>query len=372
MTQRKICFQHFIQCQEGGILLTWAVLMPVIAGMLGLGLETGTWYLTKRDLQSAADAAAMAGAFETDATSRDSTARNSATHNGYGSSNHVTVTVNNPPASGSYSTNPNAVEVILSQPQTTLFAGLFMSGQPVINVRAVALRNTTPGNGGGCVLALNPTGNPSISTSGTTNVSMPNCTLVANSNNAQAIQIKGGAVASVNGLYTLGGYSVSNNATLNSTATPVTNATNPVSDPYQSLSVPNQGCNYNSSPNGSSLSPGVYCGGLTIGSHSNVTMQPGVYVVKGGNFQVNSGAVLNGSGVTIILTGSGTTYSTVSINGGSTVNLSAPTSGTYAGVAFYQDRNAPNLSSNFNGGSGMNITGAIYMPKGSVSFNGGN
>jgi hypothetical protein len=149
---------------------------------------------------------------------------------------------------------------------------------------------------------------------------------------------------------------------------------NSIADPYHSLTVPsNQSCNYTGTPSGSTLSPGVYCGGLSIGSHDNVTLQPGVYVVKGGNFQVNSGAQLSGTGVTIILTGSGNSYSSAIINGGSTVNLSGPTTGTYAGVTLYQDRNAPaGSNSNLNGGSGMNITGAIYMPSGSVTFSGGN
>jgi len=374
MAHTPLSCGRFIQCQHGGIMIAWAILLPVIAGMMGLGVETGTWYLKKRDLQAVADVAAIAGAFEITPTSRDTSARNSVINNGFSSATRVTVSVNNPPASGSLVGDNNAVEVILSQPQSLLFSSLFLSAQPIINVRAVALKNTTPANNGGCVLALNPTGNPAINTSGTTNISMPNCTIVANSNDPRAIQLRGGAVIDVNALYTRGNYDVSNNATLNMSSTAITNAANPVSDPYQNLAVPsNASCNYNNTPGGSSLSPGVYCGGLNIGSHANVTLRPGVYVVKGGDFRVNSGAVLNGTDVTIILTGSNGTYSTASINGGSTVNLSAPTSGNYAGIAFYQDRNAnAGTSSTFNGGSGMNITGAIYMPQGSVSFNGGN
>jgi hypothetical protein len=54
------------------------------------------------------------------------------------------------------------------------------------------------------------------------------------------------------------------------------------------------------------------------------------------------------------------------------VNLTAPTSGATAGLAFFQDRNAPTgVDNNFTGGSTMNIEGAIYLPNETVNFAGG-
>jgi hypothetical protein len=58
----------------------------------------------------------------------------------------------------------------------------------------------------------------------------------------------------------------------------------------------------------------------------------------------------------------------------STFELSAPTSGTYKGIALFQTRN-PNLDQSkvhqFNSGSGMKISGTVYMRYGVLHFNGG-
>src|SRR5262249_16765835 len=60
------------------------------------------------------------------------------------------------------------------------------------------------------------------------------------------------------------------------------------------------------------------------------------------------------------------------INGGATVNLSAPASGSTAGIVMFGDRNMPvGTSFKFNGGAMQDLEGAVYLPKGSVSFAGG-
>jgi hypothetical protein len=69
--------------------------------------------------------------------------------------------------------------------------------------------------------------------------------------------------------------------------------------------------------------------------------------------------------------GASSTVATVNMNGGATVNITAPTSGTYAGVMFYQDRTATNVTTNqVNGNASSKFQGAIYMPKQDVQFSG--
>ncbi len=359
--------------QQGSVMVLWALTLSATVGMIGIGLETGNWYLTKRNLQSSTDAAAIGAAYENNSTARTSSASTEMTRNGFGSSAGVTVTVNNPPLNGSYTTNSNAVEVIASQPQPTMFSAVLMSQTPVITVRSVAVRQTA---GNACVLALNSLSADTLLASGSAILNMPNCMIAANSTNNGAIDIKGNSTVTVQGLYTPGSYSVNGSAVLTSSTTPVTDG-NPLPDPYSSLAIPSySGCDYNnySTNNTITINPGVYCGGFSLNAHADVTMNPGVYIMDSGSFSINGQATLTGTGVTIILTSStGSSYPTVSINGGAEVNLTAPTSGTYSGMAFYQDRNAPlNNSNSFNGGSTMNINGSVYFPKGQTTFNGGN
>src|SRR5579875_453246 len=144
------------------------------------------------------------------------------------------------------------------------------------------------------------------------------------------------------------------------------------------MAIPSySGCNqtnYSLAPNTTAtIAPGVYCGGMNI--QGNLTLQPGTYIIDGGNFTVNAQAAITGTGVTIILTSSsGTNYGTVTINGGATVSLTAPAAGAAAGVpgiALWIDRNAPLATDYLNGGSNQNINGVIYMPSQQVSFKGG-
>lgn len=370
--------QLFLKCkqlysdQQGSILVLWALTLTATIGMIGLGLETGNWYLVKRNLQSAADVAAIGGAYEATSDARTSVARTEMSRNGFSSSNGVTITINNPPTSGSYTSSNNAVEIIASQPQSKMFSAVLMSQTPTVRVRSVAIRNTA---GTACILALNSLSADTLVETGTATLNMPSCMVAANSSNNGAISVGGHSTMNVQGLYTPGGYSVTGSASFTSATTPVTDG-NPLIDPYANLAMPTpSGCNYTNYNSNSSvtLNPGTYCSGFSLNAGANVTLNPGTYIFDRGTFSINGQATLTGTGVTIIFTSStGSNHAQASINGGAIVNLSAPTSGTYKGVAFYQNRNAStNNDNSFNGGSTMNINGAMYFPRGHTIFNGG-
>jgi hypothetical protein len=61
----------------------------------------------------------------------------------------------------------------------------------------------------------------------------------------------------------------------------------------------------------------------------------------------------------------------MNVNGGATLNLTAPNSGTYSGVLFYQDRlGSGNTTNLLNGNASSVIQGAIYFPSETLQFNG--
>jgi hypothetical protein len=121
------------------------------------------------------------------------------------------------------------------------------------------------------------------------------------------------------------------------------------------------------------LNPGVWCNGVSFTNDAQIKLNPGVYYVNGGNFNVGGAVNMTGTGVTIILTGSGSQYANATIGNGATVTLAAPTTGTTAGLAIVGDPNAPSStpSSSFGGGATMNITGALYFPTETVQFTNG-
>jgi hypothetical protein len=157
---------------------------------------------------------------------------------------------------------------------------------------------------------------------------------------------------------TVGGDSVTSGLTLTS-CTSVTTKAPYVADPYASVPAPSVGsC---SSGSGSELNPGTYCG-LTL--QGNVTLNSGVYVISGGTLKINASANVTGTGVTFFLTNG----ATLQINGNATLNLSAPTSGSYKGLVFYGDRTQATAKNTINGTASSNITGAIYFPSQEVDF----
>jgi hypothetical protein len=98
-------------------------------------------------------------------------------------------------------------------------------------------------------------------------------------------------------------------------------------------------------------------------------LDPGTYYLDSTSFDTTGGTTLYGTGVTIILTGS--TPGSISTNGNSTIQLSAPTTGTYAKMLFIQSTNAALENDNtINGNASSSFDGAFYMPNGQVSFTG--
>lgn len=84
------------------------------------------------------------------------------------------------------------------------------------------------------------------------------------------------------------------------------------------------------------LTPGTYCGGLTV-IGTTVTLQPGLYIITGG-LTVATGSTLNGTGVTLYFTQGGGSgfgnllFGTSTTLGPTYVNLSAPTDAAAGGI----------------------------------------
>src|SRR5215472_4137834 len=101
-----------------------ALSMVVIMGFLGLAIDTSYLRTVKQRMQTAADAAALAGASELSYGDVTSAAQADAATNGFANGvNGVTVTVNNPPqtASDPHYNDAKYVETIISQNVPTMF-----------------------------------------------------------------------------------------------------------------------------------------------------------------------------------------------------------------------------------------------------------
>jgi uncharacterized membrane protein len=149
----------FFKEESGQTLVVAALCMTTLIAFLGLAVDVGQLRYRRRQMQVAADAAAIAGALEisscggaTACSALTAAAQNALAENGFARSTLLTncgpaagsglmLTVNNPPRI--LSNDPNrgkstSVEVMLSQSQPTIFARVVGVTSVQVQVRAEA------------------------------------------------------------------------------------------------------------------------------------------------------------------------------------------------------------------------------------------
>ena len=378
-------FRRALANTGGNVAVMTALLSPAIIGGLGLGAETSYWYVTQRGLQNAADEAAIAAATNA-STSYDKEAKAVAAQMGFTDGvNNVTVTVSNTaacPGGGNtcYSVTISdkvplyLAQVVGYQGDTTV------NGKNGVNLSSTALAKqaTTPRQY--CLLALATTGT-GIQANGVPFANLAGCNIMSDSN------------ATCNGNNTnadIGDAHATNNGCGNvqHSNTPI------VTDPYSGLAanIPADTCagSYPQEPakkkdpalpasnqwSGAKTLSGntIFCGDMQLTADVTITATSNaVLVIENGQLDTNGHTLSTtaGSGLTIIFSGSNGTY-THAPTGGGTLNFTAPTSGTWSGVALYQD---PSLTSGVDVSAAGNsptwdITGLVYQPNANDTFSG--
>ncbi len=228
-----------------------------------------------------------------------------------------------------------------------------------------------------CIYALNPTQSGAFQVGGTANLTS-SCGIYVNSNDPSALGTNGGGSVSAPEYDVVGGANTHYNLTPNPntgappTSDPLANLAAPATAPYHCDHINYSAGNWTNP----TLSPGVYCGGIDVGNNT-YTLSPGNYILVGGGLHTqSSNSTINGTGVMIYNTlgatdTSGTfSYSPINIAANSNVSLIAPTTGTYAGILFFEDRSAPASSDTYGGGSTAVYQGTIYARNAAVTMYG--
>src|SRR4051812_32297902 len=297
---------RFRHDESGNYLIMTALMAPALVGIAGLGADYGLWMQSHRAMQNAADSAAASAATAYAVGNTGSETQAKAVASSYGFVNGtggVTITVNRPPTSGSYSGNSNAVEVTISGTRTPYFSSIFGSSSGTISARAVGLAN---GTGSGCVLALDTTANGATTDDGTTDVALNDCSLYDNSASSTALRIVGSATITAKSVNVVGDISGRNGIT---TTSGIWTGVTPAADPYSGVVMPtatgtlDTGC-----CDSGTYSAGVYKNGMKLSGHANVTLNPGTYYLQG-DLDISGNSTLTGTGVTLVFTSSnGSSY----------------------------------------------------------------
>lgn len=219
-----------------------------------------------------------------------------------------------------------------------------------------------------CILGLNPNHKETIDMTGQPVVTAKNCAVQANSRNGSGMNQKGKPKLTAKIIGTTGGYTGSGYS-----PSPIT-GTIPVADPYADIPFPETDpCDYhNTSFSGetATISPGVYCGGLRIKAGAQVTMEPGIYVMKDGPLWMNGTSTLYGREVMVGFSGPD---ATLYMEGSSALDLTSPASGIYVNMQFMQEpkTGGDDLYFSVIGNNKFSIDGALYAPTLDVWFGGG-
>jgi hypothetical protein len=358
----------------GGVMIYIGLSLPVLLGFSGMAVDGSIWFANKRSMQNTADAAAFSAALEMTRINDDSLAKSraisDAEDNQYDPSAGDTIEINSPPKYGPYSGNNAAFEAIVSRPSPSFLSRLIHGEQITVSARAVAIV-ANPG-GTPCVLGLDPSMPDAIKVNNG-KVNAGGCRVQANSTDPGALHVFSGGEVEADDIDLVGGYD--NDGYMSST--PETGYL-PVPDPFAGIPTPNVGtCDHTdlelSDDQYYSLTPGTYCGGISVSGKADVHFEPGEYVIAGnasgpGSLHVTGNhAIVEGADVTVYTDGD----STIQIGGNGEVDLAAPTTGNYAGILFFGDPDAdPATSHTVTGNGDMLYEGYMYFRTAELKVNG--
>jgi hypothetical protein len=417
--------------EDGFVIAIVALLVfSVFVVLGGLAVEAGFWYALKRQDQSAADAAALAAAFEyaggietglqTGPTDAPGAAIRAASSNGFSAAQPPTVT---PSCPSSPCPIQGTVGVVLNDQINTLLGAASLGSTVTIATAATTgyrpltvIRNGIPVSvSQSCLIAL---GQLTINgQNGVPPFSMPNCIILDElSTRGDSIKINGvsgswnlAALVTAGGIFTDGSPLPQKTFTQFPLA-PMLAPTNPY--PYWNVtasplagSIPPPPCkpdpNINSLIN-QPLSPDLYCG-MSFSAGAKVVLNPGIYYIDGGNFQIGfdssgtpssltAGASITSApgGVTIVLTKvnqpnagainivPGICNATISLTApGPGAGLLQPSATASQGLLIFQDPTAVLPSTITIGGATqgcgtatVTLTGAIVTPATSLTVEG--
>jgi hypothetical protein len=247
-----------------------------------------------------------------------------------------------------------------------------------VQTRAVAGLGTSTN----CIYILGSSGT-TVTVNNDGQLYAPGCGIMVNSSGTPAMAISGSANVTGAWVDVVGTATADNSGSKYTPA--ATTGVAPVSDPLAYLTPPSYtpsscmpdpishyqggakysvgpGSAYSTTENGNT----VCYTSLSLGVNGDsVTVNPGIYVITG-SLSTGSATVSGGDGVTFYLVGNGS----VNIQNGSTISFTAPTSGAYNGILFYQDR-SDTAAATVEGGASSSLKGILYFPSASLQIGNG-
>jgi Flp pilus assembly protein TadG len=376
--------RSLFRSETGNVLVIGAAALPLLMGAAGLAIDTVQLAFWKRQMQRAADSAALAGAHALvqDASTDTAVANDLDEHIDLDLRQNETPVLTGRVvqpgtfANGTLSTQTcaaravspcysQAVQVSLTSQRWLPFMGLFTATPSTIEAAATA---AIVQSGEYCLIALYDGTDAGVIAKGNPSLDL-GCGIATNSRATSALDINGAARIRATPIAAVGGIQGGSWYVGDTTLQPYSSK---IKDPFASIANP-------SAPTGCSESSVLQITGGT--AENPILIDPslpqysgrcwGSWDIQGyaklapGNWYVNNGMLdikgsLTGDNVTLIMTGDNSSWTQ---NGGGKLSLTAPTSGEYKGIVIFRDRTAGNVVGKeikINGGADLTLVGSIY------------
>jgi Flp pilus assembly protein TadG len=399
--------RNLLRCRRGSAAFATVVALVPLIGVVAVGAEGGSWYVTRQHAQNAADAAAYSGALRlacslaasscTDTQSVSYRGKEFAAQNAFcnaGDTSYpgsqcltslpsgISQTVQIASLTSWNGVNGNFVQATVSQQQPAYLAQVL--GLSTVNVGATAIAAVRGLPKPPCALAL--TG--SVGFQGSPNINAPNCGMASNDTANNALSFTGGGMTINLGSLSAAGGCTGSASFCNTAFT----YTPPIANPFSALdgalatlcganpTLPTRcglpKCTGSGLVAYTAATPCTNDGAKTKGNTA-VTLAAGVYFISG-TLTLTGGSSITGTGVTFILLPG----ATIDTKGGGTLTLTGPTAAPSTSslpaalqsqAALFQymaiyDGSATAVT--FGGNSNINLTGNIYAPTAAVTFQG--
>jgi Flp pilus assembly protein TadG len=350
----------------GSMLINFALALPVLLLMVGGVLDVAQYIKLKDALHDATDAAALAAAKEislTDSRSEGLSAVAQSVVASYFTAHAHSIEGKQPVVSTQIRSDPREVDVAATITFKPAFGNLFGFESRPINVRSIARISGTPNI---CMLALERREAGAIELQLGGRITGNGCAVFSNSSSVSGINVLLNSRMSAETVCSAGGVIGATNIS----PAPYLDCPQ-FDDPLASRTEPTLGsCDYHNvivAAGIRTLTPGTYCGGLTVLTLAKVTLQPGTYVLTGGPLLVEGLASLTGHGVTLYFSDT----AALTLGETSIIDLSASTAGPLAGLLVFSSRQQSSLVTHtILSRNAQHFVGTVYMPNNTLVIDG--
>jgi Flp pilus assembly protein TadG len=353
--------------ERGNALVIGAATMPLLIGAAAFAIDTIQIAVWKRQIQRAADSAAIAGAYAYAANTdvHDSVHHDLDNNNFPETTSPETITVG--PAYGYTKT----VRVQITSSASLPFMKVF--GVSATTLRGDATAALTD-DGTFCLVSLYDGTSTGIDLGGNADVQL-GCGMKTNSKSSSAVTITGSASLTATPIAAVGGIPASSKFGSGTTLQPYSAAqVDPLAwVPNPDSHMTNCSSQTLSGSNAAALAAAAVGGyicvaGIDIQPSDSVSLSNVTVIVNGGDANLKGDLTLNNGA--LIMSGPNGAAGDINTNSQANITITAPSSGDYKGVAMYRDRRASTITLKVNGGSSSTIQGALYFPTSDLWYNG--